>query len=56
MLDTEAGPEAQQRRRDKKRAERDAKALAEQQRLSMESMGKDAAVMGSQIAVEKKTS
>ncbi|KAF3255747.1 C-4 sterol methyl oxidase [Orbilia oligospora] len=56
MLDTEAGPEAQQRRRDKKRAERDAKALAEQQRLSMESMGKDAAVMACQIAVEKKTS
>ncbi|KAF3138901.1 C-4 sterol methyl oxidase, partial [Orbilia oligospora] len=56
MLDTEAGPEAQQRRRDKKRAERDAKALAEQQRLSMESMGKDAAVMECQIAVEKKNS
>ncbi|KAF3927494.1 hypothetical protein AA313_de0200342 [Arthrobotrys entomopaga] len=53
MMDTQAGAEAQKRRRDKKRAERDAAALKEQQKLSMLSMGEEAKIMGSQICVGK---
>jgi len=38
VLDTEAGPEAAKRRRDKKRAEKDAKAIKEQAELSQRSI------------------